>query len=281
MYAPKAKEIDGAAFLYGKSVSLTLVSEHAAADAKRLIDCLCYINTCRSDRGIKKPLSIAFRQRATLLVRTQVSIEIIAPVLDFSLCNSVLHATQGSVYVAPACRMQLASSLRFVEIHVACATGYDFSDTLSFRFPHNDPFGFLIDDGSILITNPQIAQQVQAQINTSALVAQASGSVEEGSLGAGSLSPTSPGAASLSLRRSLANPSLLSRDGKSLVVASVVQSTTSIAITSEGVLSNSALQALLRAIHLSGEPRGEKDILVELTVTSTCGQCRELVRVIL
>ena len=61
----------------------------------------------------------------------------------------------------------------------------------------------------------------------------------------------------------------------------VQSSNTSIVVTAEGIIPNGPIQSVLRAACLTGEPRGDKDVLVEVSVSSTCGTCREPVRVIM
>jgi hypothetical protein len=298
---PKSEQEDDGTYLCtGKSLTLQFTTEMHPPDMKCVLDTLGYVNTSKGDRGARKIITLGFKSRGATIAKYPIAVDILNPMLDFSLCAPVVNSA-GLAVVASACRLQLSPALRHVEIAVMMVTGYDYSDALSLKFPPNNPFGLVLSglgaespllgvkntssltDGQssslIIVTNPVVAQSMQQQqqavTGVSASVAALSASGSEGVV-----SPTLRS----SKRGSMSN--LRSASGaitdKGYVLASALIQPTSIVISAMGSLSNSALQVVLRSVCLAGEARGDKDVLLEVTVSSPlCGQCRELVRVLM
>ncbi|CUG94292.1 Hypothetical protein, putative [Bodo saltans] len=299
---PKSEQEDDGTYLCtSKSLTLQFTSEMHPPDMKCILDTLGYVNTSKGDRGARKIITLGFKSRGATIAKYPIAVDILNPMLDFSLCAPVVNSA-GLAVVASACRLQLSPALRQVEIAVMMVTGYDYSDALSLKFPANNPFGLVLSSlggGSsvdsplfknassstegptsslIIVTNSVVAQgmQQQQQQSTGVTAAALSSSGSEGVV-----SPTLRS----SKRGSMSN--LRNASGalteKGFVLASATIQSTSIVISASGSpLSNSALQAVLRSVCLTGEARGDKDVLLEVTVSSPlCGQCRELVRVLM
>lgn len=251
-----ADTIVGENFVFTSAVQIQTLAELEGWELAMVFECVGYANTSRGDLCLKKPVQVTIRQRSLVLNRTTLLVEIAPRIVDFLGCPHLVQCaeTKGGL-ICPVVRMCLVPSAREIVVSINMLSGFDFTDSIKLDHDEAELNNGLTIDGDMIFFSSEDRFDNPAN-NASA-------------------SPDKKPQSGIDAR----SKSIV-RTTRSFLGTITTNTLTTIVFAVE-VVNNGAIQGFLRSIMLQGEPCSHKTIPVEVQVSCSYGQSKQLFRMLM